>query len=119
MYNLGLIFRDDDDYSNKAEFCNENNLKIVEIENDERGRRFQIQEIDSLTTEEILNDLRIRRRYECFEVINRGQPWYETLTQLQKEELKIWYKDWLEITDKYKEGINIEAIIPIKPSWLK
>ncbi|HIT62543.1 MAG TPA: hypothetical protein IAC38_03725 [Candidatus Caccovivens faecavium] len=119
MYNLGLIFRDDDDYGNKAKFCNENNLKIVEIEKDERGRRFQIQEIDSPTTEEILNDLRLRRRYECFEIINRGQPWYETLTQTQKEELKIWYKDWLDVTDKYSEGISIEYIIPTRPSWIK
>ena len=119
MYNLGLIFRDDDDYGNKAEFCNENNLKIVEIEKDERGRRFQIQEIDSPTTEEILDDLRLRRRYECFDVVNRGQVWYDSLTQIQKEELKTWYKNWLDVTEKYSEGISIEYIIPTRPSWIK
>ena len=119
MYNLGLIFRDDDDYGNKAEFCNENNLKIVEIEKDERGRRFQIQEIDSPTTEEILDDLRLRRRYECFDVVNRGQVWYDSLTQIQKEELKTWYKNWLDVTEKYSEGISIEYIITTRPSWIK
>ena len=53
MYKIGLIFRDDDDYSNKAEFCNNNNLRIVEIEKDEGGRRFQIQEVPPPTDEEL------------------------------------------------------------------
>lgn len=37
----------------------------------------------------------------------------------------IWYKEWLDITDTYKNAyeqnteIDIETIIPIKPTWLK
>lgn len=119
MYKVNDIFYLDNEYAARANFCNENNLRIVEIEKDERGRRFQIQEIESPTTEEILYDLRLRRRYECFDIVNRGQVWYDSLTQIQKEELKTWYKTWLDITDKYSEGVNIETIIPIKPSWIK
>lgn len=45
-YEIGLIFIDDEDYSNKAKWCNENNAFIEEIEPDENGvRQFQIKEI--------------------------------------------------------------------------
>lgn len=119
MYNIGYVFRNDTDYSNKANFCNENNLRIVEIEPDELGRRFQIQELPKRTQQEILYNLRTRRELECFSVVNRGQLWYETLTQTQKEELNTWYRNWLDITYNYSEGIDIETIIPSKPNWLK
>lgn len=36
--------------------------------------------------------LRRRRIGECFSVINRGQLWYNTLTEEQKQELQIWYQ---------------------------
>lgn len=45
MYKVGDIFYLDDEYSEKAIFCNENHLVINEIEADEKGRRFQICEI--------------------------------------------------------------------------
>lgn len=42
-YEIGLIFADDKDYSNKAKWCNENDCYIVEIEPLEDGtRQFQI-----------------------------------------------------------------------------
>ena len=44
MYKVGDVFYLDDEYANSASFCNENNLVINEIESDEKGRRFQIQE---------------------------------------------------------------------------
>lgn len=43
MYKINDIFYADDEYSKRAEYCNENNLVIVEVEPDEVGRRFQIQ----------------------------------------------------------------------------
>ena len=47
-YEINYIFYDDGDYSNVANYCNNNNLAIVEIERDENGRRrFQIQEPSS------------------------------------------------------------------------
>lgn len=63
------------------------------------------------TEEEILNQLRARREEECFVIINRGQLWYDTLTDWQLEELDGWYKAWLNITDT--------KIIPERPTWLK
>ena len=44
-YKIGDIFYDDKEYSARAEFCNNNNLMIVEIAPDEKGRRFQIQAV--------------------------------------------------------------------------
>lgn len=51
-YEINQIFRDDDDYINKASFCNENGLQIIELEPDENGRRFQIIK-PTLTAQEI------------------------------------------------------------------
>lgn len=54
-YEIGLIFVDDKDYSNKAQFCNENGLIIKEIEPNEEGvRQFQICEIPAPSEEELL-----------------------------------------------------------------
>lgn len=40
---IGLIFKDDENYSKYAQWCNENNAHIEEIEKDENGERcFQI-----------------------------------------------------------------------------
>lgn len=53
-YKIGLIFVDDDDYSNKAKYCNEKGLTIKEIEPKEDGtRQFQICEIPAPTEEEL------------------------------------------------------------------
>ena len=62
-----------------------------------------------------LENLRIQRQQECFSVINRGKLWYDTLTEKQYNELKIWYEEWLNITDNAKKSVNI----PKKPEWLK
>lgn len=58
MYKVNEIFYLDDKYSDRAEFCNNNNLIIVEIEPDENGRRFQIQEVKPYqkTQEELYRD---------------------------------------------------------------
>lgn len=61
-YEIGLIFADDEDYSNKAKWCNENNAFIEEIEPAKDGiRQFQIKavpapDIDKLKTAR-LNEL--------------------------------------------------------------
>lgn len=117
MYNVGDIFYLDSEYANRAEWCNENKKVIVEIEPDENGRRFQIQNF-SLSKEEVLNLLRTRREEECFPIINRGSLWFEQLTEVQKAELKAWYKSWLDITDKYTDGMDYLSLIPTKPNWL-
>lgn len=51
-YSINQIFYDNEDYENISNYCNENDLEIVEIEPDEMGRRFQIVQ-PSLSIEEI------------------------------------------------------------------
>ena len=51
------------------------------------------------------------RSQVCFPVINRGQLWYDKLTDEQKEELSKWYNDWLNVTTT--------LVIPEAPEWLK
>lgn len=53
-YEINLIFYNDEDYSNKVEFCNANGLAIVEIDPDgfNKQRRFQIVQ-PSLSIEEV------------------------------------------------------------------
>ena len=58
-----------------------------------------------------IRDLRCRREIECFSIINRGQCWYNTLTEQQKLELQVWYQAWLDVTETLVE--------PTKPTWLK
>lgn len=60
--------------------------------------------------EEQIFGLRAKREQECFSIINRGQLWYEDLTQEQIEELRVWYHDWLNVTNTLIE--------PERPAWL-
>ena len=54
-YEIGLIFADDEDYTNKAKWCNENGCHIEEIEPLENGtRQFQIKQIPQKTEDEKL-----------------------------------------------------------------
>ena len=59
---------------------------------------------------EILQDLRDKREEICFSVINRGQLWYDRLTDKQRQELKKWYEEWLYVTHSMKP--------PDIPRWL-
>lgn len=79
----------------------------------------------SLDTERIeqiqrqeLEYLRTLREVECFSIVNRGVLWYNTLTDKQLQELKVWYDAWLDITTTYQPAIELEDIIPKKPEWL-
>lgn len=56
------------------------------------------------------NALRSQRETECFSIINRGQLWYDTLTEEQIVELKEWYIAWLDVTDT--------LVVPNKPNWI-
>ena len=55
--------------------------------------------------------LRSTREKECFHVVNRGKAWYDTLTAEQEDELKQWYKEWLDVTET--------KVKPTKPEWLR
>lgn len=55
--------------------------------------------VAELQKHRVAEGLRLRREKECFSVINRGEMWYSLLTDEQKEELKVWYKAWLDVTE--------------------
>lgn len=55
-------------------------------------------------------ELRRQREVECFPIINRGQLWYNTLTENQMLELSSWYQSWLDVTET--------LLIPQFPLWL-
>lgn len=67
-------------------------------------------EIAKRDTEIVADDIRERRKYECFPIINRGQLWYNKLTEAQKSELDAWYQAWLDAPQTLTE--------PPFPAWL-
>ena len=69
-----------------------------------------LERLDFLLIENKKNLLRHQRQLECFSIINRGALWYDTLTTSQREELNIWYHQWLDVRDT--------LVGPEYPSWL-
>lgn len=99
------------------EVDNETYIKIASCPNDsnwkyENGEFIKVKLVDMNVDISFKQELlRSRREYECFPYINRGELWYDLLTDAQKEELDVWYKDWLNVTET--------LIVPTKPKWLK
>lgn len=58
-----------------------------------------------------INNIRNRRSFECFRVVDRGKLWYDSLTAAQLEELKAWYQAWL---DAPQTGVAPDTL-----GWLK
>ena len=59
---IGDIFQDDEHYSERAQWCNENGCYIEEIEPREDGtRQFQIKEIPAPTDEGLATQIRAKR----------------------------------------------------------
>lgn len=105
MYEINKVIKLDTE-KEAVEWCKQNNMVLHKINNNEyiiRDRQYY-----STTS---LFDLRERRNAECFSVINRGQLWYDTLSDWQIEELKAWYEAWLDVTKT--------MTIPEKPYWLE
>lgn len=69
------------------------------------------QEIEVADRNILIEELRGRRQRECYTYINRGELWYNHLTDYQKEELNAWYQAWLDVTETLE--------VPEKPSWLE
>lgn len=63
-----------------------------------------------INEKESLDILRKKREEICFPIINRGKLWYDSLSSEQYQELKDWYKKWLNVTET--------NIIPETPKWL-
>ena len=55
--------------------------------------------------------IRYLRSSVCFPIINRGTPWYDSLSEVQKEELTAWYQSWLDAPET--------GTIPVKPDWIE
>ena len=107
---IGMKFYYDENYIDKVNFCDKNNLEIEIVGKDEEGKTiYQI--VEHQETKDDLNLLRIRREEECFPVINRGKLWYDSLTDVQIIELRHWYNAWLDVTET--------KVIPTKPNWLR
>lgn len=62
---IGQIIYDDENYSQVAEWCNNNNCRLIEIEPDEKGRRFQV-------VENVVDD-KFEKRLELNEVLTKLQ----------------------------------------------
>ena len=62
-----------------------------------------------ISEKESLDVLRKKREEICFPIINRGKLWYDSLSSEQYQELKDWYKKWLDVTET--------NIIPETPKW--
>lgn len=91
--------------------CEQAKGKELKVEN---GKVVAFEKVP--TKEEVLYDLRQKRKEECFSIINRGVLWYETLTEEQISELNVWYCEWLTLPNRY----GTDAFeMPIKPSWIK
>jgi hypothetical protein len=63
-----------------------------------------------LAQEKAAAEIKARREKECFPIINRGQLWYDRLTEAQKTELASWYQAWLDAPET--------LIVPEVPTWL-
>lgn len=75
-FKIGDIFYDDALYSERVEFCNNNNLIIIEITPDENGRRFQIAERPVLTDQQ-------RIAAEIYELKYRLAKYKEDVEQVE------------------------------------
>lgn len=69
------------------------------------------EELTETSTVEETREVIRTKRASCFDVVNRGLIWYETITPDQKAELIGWYQAWLDAPQT--------LIIPEKPTWLK
>ena len=63
-----------------------------------------------LQAERNKDEIRFERQRVCFPVVNRGQFWYDTLTQNEKNEIREWYQKWLDAPET--------GVVPEKLSWL-
>lgn len=62
------------------------------------------QELRNKYAKDEIREDRVRR---CFPIINRGQLWYDTLSENQKSEIREWYQKWL---DAPETGIRPEDL---------
>lgn len=57
---------------------------------------YDVEQAKVLQAERNKDEIRFERQRVCFPVVNRGQFWYDTLTQSEKNEIREWYQQWLD-----------------------
>ena len=81
---------------------------------------FNVTKYKNRKAEELKQHLREERQYRCFDIVNRGEVWYATLTQEQFDEIREWYDKWLHITDNINGETKPEDIVePEMPKFIK
>lgn len=98
MYSLNEIFYEDEKYAERAAYCNENDLVIVEIEPDKKGRRFQIQAIPEPTDEEKATSFRYRR----VKLLNAFDKWEKAVLRGREDDdtsVMEWYQSLLDLQE--------------------
>ena len=109
LYQVGQKFNELN--QDLIDWCNNSGkyyVHTIELENE--NFEYEIRET-IVTAEEKNEHLRKLRGSECYPIINRGQFWYDTLTEEQREELREWYQKWLDVTKTQTP--------PKIPTWLK
>lgn len=109
-YKIGDVF--EEMTTELANWCNNNNAYVFADKSGESPKYIIKKSFENIPTEEeLLQQLREQREIECFSIINRGQLWYNSLTEEQLAELQVWYKAWLDVTET--------KVVPEKLEWLK
>ena len=107
MYKVNEIFYLDDKYSERAEFCNNNNLIIVEIEPDENGRRFQIQEVPLPTERELAEQEIAKLKQKLFDTDYQAIKFAEGLfTAEEYAERKAQRQAWRDRINELMSLLN-------------
>ena len=114
---LGQKFTAEELTQELVDFCNDNNYCLNDInetrlakDGSETTLVYELAKVPEPTGEEQRAYIRQLRVSKCFSYINRGQLWYDMLTDEQKEELRTWYIAWLDAP--------ATLIIPEPPKWL-
>lgn len=107
MYKVNEIFYIDDKYTERAEFCNNNNLIIVEIEPDENGRRFQIQEAPLPTERELAEQEIAKLKQKLFDSDYKAIKFAEGLfTTEEYAEIKAQRQAWRDRINELMSLLN-------------
>ena len=114
---LGQKFTAEELTQELVDFCNNNNFYLKDInevrlakDGSETTLVYELAKVPEPTEEEQRAYIRQLRVGKCFSYINRGQLWYDMLTDEQKEELRTWYIAWLDAP--------ATLVIPKTPVWL-
>lgn len=92
------------------EYTLKTNSTVNLLERIQSNKQLWLQAAIDEENKQIKNQIRERRERECFAIVNRGELWYETLTEEQKAELDAWYQAWLDAPET--------LVIPEKPEWV-